>query len=182
MENRIHIISLVILLIISACDKEIKSESFQADSAEIESFQKEISKKEITQTWNSFLNSLSTNNKKAFIELSNNQIRCYDCLENTLIEEKELENMRESDSLGYDKIYDSLIYVPINDFVKNDFDLIFNPEFVKILKEKKTTFHKNTIDNVEYYEVLVTTTEPTLDHEGGQHSFQFKKVNGSLMS
>lgn len=31
---------------------------------------------------------------------------------------------------------------------------------------------------MEYYEILVTTTEPTLNHEGEQHNFQFKKING----
>ena len=52
------------------------------------------------------------------------------------------------------------------------------PSFITTLKEKKTVYHKNNIDDVNYYEVLVTTTNPTYNHEDGQHNFQFKKVNG----
>ena len=121
---------------------------------------------------------IESNQRKGFKKISSESIRCCLCLENTYTEQREIEILRENDSLWYDKIYEALIYIPIDSFVKKDFDLIFNPEFVKILKENKTIFYKRVIEGIEYYEILVTTTEPTLDHEGRQHSFQFIKVNG----
>ncbi|PKV51655.1 hypothetical protein ATE84_3745 [Aquimarina sp. MAR_2010_214] len=166
MKKRTHIIFLAIFLTFLSCAKNKKDEK------------NEFPKNEISKTWNNFLNALDSNRKKDFKELSGKKIRCYLCLENTLAEQKEIEVLKNNDSLWYDKIYDELIYIPIDSFLKKDFDLIFNPEFVNALKEKKTIFHKRIIDGIEYYEVLVTTTEPTLDHEGGQHNFQFKKING----
>jgi len=166
MKNRTYIIILTITLTFFSCNRIKKNTK------------NEFRKSEISETWNDFLNILESNREKDFIELSSEKIRCYLCLENTDFERKEMEILRESDSLWYDKIYDDLIYIPIDSFVKKDFDLIFNPEFVKILKENETIFHKRIIDGIEYYEVLVTTTKPTSSHEGGQHNFQFKKNNG----
>ncbi len=166
MKNRMYIIILTIILTFFSCNR-IKKDT-----------KNEFRKSEISQTWNDFLNILESSREKDFKELSSEKIRCYLCLENTNTEQKEMEILRENDSLWYDKIYDDLIYIPIDSFVKKDFDLIFNLEFVKILKENETIFHKRIIDGIEYYEILVTTTKPTIGHEGGQHNFQFKKING----
>lgn len=163
MKNRTHIILLITLFVIFSCKKDHKNE---------------YDENKISKTWNNFLNVLDPNKKKDFKELSDKKIRCYLCLENTITEQNEIAFLRDNDSLWYDKIYDDLIYIPIDNFVENDFDLIFNSVFVKTLKEKKTIFNERIIDGIEYYEVLVTTTEPTLNHEGGQHSFQFKKIDG----
>ena len=166
MKNRTYIIILNIILISFSCNR-IKKDAKNG-----------LRNNEISQTWNNFLNIIESNNGKHFKELSSKKIRCYLCLENTNTEQKEMEILRENDSLWYHKIYDDLIYIPIDSFVKKDFHLIFNPEFVKILKENETIFHKKIIEGIEYYEILVTTTEPTLGHEGRQHNFQFKKING----
>ncbi|WP_271769877.1 hypothetical protein [Aquimarina algiphila] len=132
----------------------------------------------IEKTWENFLTIVQEKDKAAFKEVSSKTIRCYLCLENTLADQKELDAKRESDPDWYNQLYDKDIYIPIDRFINEDFDLIFNPEFVSILKEKKTIFYKNDNEEVELYEVLVTTTEPSAEHEGGQHSFQFIKKKG----
>ena len=87
----------------------------------------------------------------------------------------------ETDTDWYNKLYDDLILIPIDCFIKDDFDLIFDDGFVEILKDSNYNWHKREIEGIEHYELLVTTTETTATHEGGQHHFQFKKVNGKLL-
>lgn len=166
MKNTTYIVTIIITLISVSCNGNKKDAKIG------------LVKNEISQTWDNFLNVIESNNRKDFKELSNEKIKCYLCLENTNTEEKEIRILRENDSLWYNKIYDDLIYIAIDSFVKQDFDLIFNPEFVKILKENETKFHKRFIEGIEYYEILVSTTEPILGYEGGQYNFQFKKING----
>lgn len=127
--------------------------------------------------WNNFLKIVSTQNKESFKDISSSKIRCYLCLENTIEEQKELVTLRNKDSLWYEKLYSDLIFIPIDSFLKNDFDLLFNKKFVETLKNEKTTFSIIEREGVEYCEVLVTTTQPTPFFEGGQHGFQFKKVD-----
>lgn len=166
MKIKIVTITLLIVAIFYSCSKSKKED------------QSSLVENTIEETWKEFLILVQNKDKTAFKEMSNITIRCYLCLENTLAEQKELESKRESDPNWYDKLYDEDIYIPIDRFVKEDFDLIFNSEFVSILKEKKTVFFKNENEGTELYEVLVTTTEPSIDHEGGQHNFQFIKKNG----
>lgn len=130
MKNSIIIIWLTILLTLFSCKTEKKNENTQFDE------------KDILNTWEIFLNIIESKNKEDFKNISNEKIRCYLCLENTLNEQLEIENLRANDSLWYDKIYDDLIYIPIDRFLNNDFDLIFTPAFVSILKVKKLSFLK----------------------------------------
>lgn len=136
---------------------------------------------EIKKTWFGFLEVVEQKDKNGFRDFAGDTIRCYLCLENTEHEQKVLEFLRENDSAWYDKIYDERIYIPQNKFIEEDFDLFFDKEFVEILKNGETIFSKREFDddNTNAYEVLVTTTEPTLTHEGGQHTFQFRKINDS---
>lgn len=142
---------------------------------------KDIKKSSVNKefpAWNIFLEKVSSKNKQQFKEISNSKIRCYLCLENTASERKKLDNFRDTDSLWHKKLYDDLIYIPIDSFLQNDFDLFFTKQFVEVLKKGKTVFSKVKRDGFEYCEVLVTTTEPTASFEGGQHAFQFKKIEG----
>ncbi len=157
---------LLIVTILYSCSKSKKED------------QSLLVEKTIEKTWVEFLTIVQEKDKTAFKEISSDRIRCYLCLENTLAEQKELESKRESDPNWYDQLYDKDIYIPIDRFVKEDFDLIFSSEFVSILKEKKTIFYKREDRKTEVYEVLVTTTEPSAEHEGGQHNFQFIKKKG----
>lgn len=142
------------------------------------SCKKDKKQSEIENTWSGFLDVVEQKDKNGFRNFSGDTIRCYLCLENTEHEQKVLEFLRENDSAWYDKLYDEKIFIPVNKFIEEDFDLFFNKEFVDILKKGETIYFQREIDTSDIYEVLVTTTEPTLTHEGGQHTFQFRKING----
>ncbi|WP_157483981.1 hypothetical protein [Maribacter hydrothermalis] len=140
---------------------------------------KKITNVELFTVWSNFLNTLEKNDKVAFKKASGKTIRCYDCLENTPSEVQKMILLRDTDSLWYDKIYDDLIYIPVDSFILKDFDLLFNPQFVQLLRDNETTFIDDNENNVRTVHFLVTTTPPTLNFEGGQHSFSFvKKADG----
>jgi len=135
---------------------------------------------DISQTWQQFLTTISTKDKLAFKKLSDTTINCYECLENTTEELNAINHMRMNDSTWYERIYEDMIYVPIADFITDDFDLIFTPSLVKILKSKKPIFNRNDIDKSIISEVLITGIEPNEEFEGMQYVFAFKMINGVL--
>lgn len=128
---------------------------------------------EIAEIWQKLLKTISSNNTIKFKELSGATIKCYDCLENTDKERIAITQLRENDSTWYKHIYEDMIFVPIVDFITEDFDLIFTTEFVKILNTKKAIFLENSSVN---FEVLLTTIESSEEFEGMQHVFEFKKI------
>ncbi|WFO17399.1 hypothetical protein M601_006805 [Cellulophaga baltica 4] len=78
--------------------------------------------------------------RRSFKDLSKSKIRCYPCLENTPEEQAYIAQLHETDTLWYDTIYEDLIYVPVDTFISQDFDLFFNPGFVTLLKRKRNYF------------------------------------------
>lgn len=149
------------------------------------SCKKEEKPDEIQLKWEEFLNVVEQKNIPEFKKLVNDMIRCYMCLENTEHERNVLKYLRDNDSTWYNKIYDEKIYLPINKFIEEDFDLIFTEDFVELLKNSETIFSKREFDedglaaDNDDYEILVTTSKPNiLGEEGGQHDFSFKKNNG----
>ncbi|MEP2281043.1 hypothetical protein [Maribacter sp.] len=136
---------------------------------------KQLPNNEDSKMWSQFLNILENNDTLAFKKASYKTIRCYDCLENTPFESEQMNILREQDSLWYDKIYDDLINIPIDSFVANDYNIQFKPEFIKVLQKNETIVMKDEGNNSIFAHILVTTTPPTLDFEGGQHSFTFFK-------
>lgn len=84
---------------------------------------------------------------------------------------------RDNDKDWYAKIYEQDIYIPVAKFLAEDYDIIFTHKFVGLLIESETIYVYHVSEGIGYMEVLVTTTKPTLLHEGGQHTFQFVKLN-----
>jgi len=138
--------------------------------------EKNASGDDVTVMWTSFLSNLAAEDKEAFKNISGETIRCYDCLENTPSEAQQMNFLRENDSLWYDKIYDDLIYIPIDSFIANDYDILFNPKFINILQENETVISSEETNGIKYTHILVTTTPPTAFFEGGQHMFSFEKT------
>lgn len=137
--------------------------------------EKRASGDDVSVIWASFLSDLTTEDKEAFKNTSGETIRCYDCLEKTPSEAQQMNLLRENDSLWYSKIYEDLIYIPIDSFIANDYDILFNPKFVKILQENETIISSEETKGVTYAHILVTTTLPTAFFEGAQHIFSFVK-------
>ncbi|MDF4203795.1 conotoxin [Maribacter sp. SA7] len=140
---------------------------------------KQLPDNEVSKMWSQFLNILETHDTLAFKKASYKTIRCYDCLENTPFEAEQMSILREQDSLWYDKIYDDLINIPTDSFIANDYNILFNQEFIKILQKNETIIIKDESNDSIFAHILVTTTPPTLEFEGSQHSFTFfKDKNG----
>ena len=136
---------------------------------------KKASGDDVTVMWTSFLSDLEAKDKVAFKHSSDKTIRCYDCLGNTSSEVQQMNLLRENDSLWYDKIYEDFIYIPIDSFIANDYDILFNQKFIHILRENETVISNEDKNGVAFAHILVTTTLPTAFFEGGQHIFSFKK-------
>ena len=137
--------------------------------------EKKASGDDVSVMWASFLSDLTTEDKEAFKEASAETIRCFDCLENTPSEVQHMNLLRENDSLWYSKIYDDLIYIPIDSFIANDYDILFNTTFINVLQENETVISSEKTNGVTYAHILVTTTLPTAFFEGAQHIFSFVK-------
>ena len=133
--------------------------------------EKKASGDDVTVMWTSFLSDLKAEDKEAFKNSSAETVRCYDCLENTPSEAHQISILRELDSLWYVKIYEDLIYIPIDSFIANDYDILFNPQFISILQQNETIYLSEQKEGVTYAHILVTTRPPTAFFEGGQHSF-----------
>ncbi|MEP0214258.1 MAG: hypothetical protein ABJD66_13630 [Cellulophaga sp.] len=142
---------------------------------------KEVSLKEMKQVWTTFLSALKTKDTVKFKRLSASKIRCYACLENTPEKEKELTTFRDTEEDWYTALYTTKIYIPVDLFIAEDYNLIFTHNFVGLLVESETIYVNHAIDGVNYIEVLVTTTKPTKFHEGGQHTFRFVKQNNTWL-
>lgn len=137
--------------------------------------EKKASSDDVTVMWTSFLSDLEAKDKVAFKQSSDKTIHCYDCLENTRSEVQQMNLLRENDSLWYDKIYEDFIYIPIDSFIANDYDILFNQKFIHMLRENETVISNEDKNGVVFAHILVTTTLPTAFFEGGQHIFSFKK-------
>lgn len=129
--------------------------------------------KEMLQNWQQFLAAIEQRDIPKIKTLLSDKIRCYECLENTPSEQKEMEYLRDSIENWYDKIYNDLVYIPRDTFINEDLELIFTKEFITILSTHKTLFSRKEENG---YVVLVTTVAPVTGHEGMQHSFHFKKT------
>lgn len=130
--------------------------------------------------WNDFLRHIENNDLTSFRNMSLSKIRCYDCLSNTEVEDKELSKIMNSNDDWHSLIYDKLIFIEIERFIRNDYQLLFTPSFIEILKKAETRYLERVDDNETFIEVLVTTTNPgevAPNHEGGQTVFQFLKVD-----
>lgn len=136
---------------------------------------KKASGDDVTVMWTSFLSNLEAKDKVAFKHSSDKTIRCYDCLENTPSEVQQMNLLRENDALWYDKIYDDFIYIPIDSFIANDYDILFDQKFIHLLRENETVILNEDKNGVAFVHILVTTTLPTAYFEGGQHIFSFRK-------
>ena len=138
--------------------------------------QNEVSTNDVKNVWSTFLSALKTKDTIAFKQLVAPKIRCYYCLENTPEEQEALAYSRDNDKDWYAKIYEQDIYIPVAKFLAEDYDIIFTHTFIGLLIERETVYVYHVNEGVGYMEVLVTTTKPTLLHEGGQHTFQFVKL------
>lgn len=135
---------------------------------------------ELVNAWKIFLKAVSTNDIRKIKSLSVEKIRCLACLDNTEEEDKEMGKFMMTEPDWYEKLYKEKIFILINKFCKQDYPIIFSKKFIKELQNSKPTYIVEYFNDEKIYEVLITTTKPDKiapGHEGGQHIFQFIKIN-----
>ena len=136
----------------------------------------------LENAWMTFLEAVSKNDIMKIRRISHCSIRCLLCVDNTKEEEKELERFMEREQGWYNKLYAERIFIPIDQFCKNDFPLLFTTAFIEKLKSGKPTFILEQINGEKVYEVLIPTSQPeelARGHEGRLHVFQFIKAKNA---
>ena len=146
-------------------------------------------------TWNKFANSVLNKDKKLFKELSTDCIHCSWCVTNTGTEDSLFEIYRsKNENIWYDKLYTELCFIPIDKFIKEDFDMIFIDKIkTRLMDTSKLNFADDN-HNAKLYskpciiadkrikpdfkEVLLLSIDPTPKFEGAQSAFAFVKING----
>ncbi len=131
------------------------------------------------EAWTLFLKHLESGDLNSFHDMSMSHIHCYECLSNTDIEYSQQSEFRATNDNWYSLTYENMIFIAIDDFIANDYQLFFTPSFITTLQNAETHFLERETDKELFLEVLVTTTEPSTVppiHEGGQTVFQFKKM------
>jgi hypothetical protein len=135
---------------------------------------------ELGNAWKIFLKAVSSNDIRKIKSLSLEKIRCLACLDNTEEEDKEMTKYMMTEPDWYEKLYKEKIFIPIDTFCKQDYPIIFSKSFIKKLQDSETIYTVDHYNDDIIYEVIITTTQPgkiAPGHEGGQHAFQFIKIN-----
>ncbi len=133
----------------------------------------------VAKTWHEYLDAASTNNLKKLKNLSADRIRCLFCLENTEVEEKEIEKCTDTDPNWYNKRYEEKVYIPINTFLQEDYPLIFTKKFIERLRARQPAYRAEHFHGQKIYGVIIQTLKPgelSPGHEGSLYIFQFLKT------
>lgn len=133
---------------------------------------------DMKKVWKNFIEVVQKTDCNKFYNISSPKVYCYECLENTPKEKKELRAIKSNDSNWYKKIYTELIFIPKKIFCEEDLKMILSKKFLQTLKTNETIYRK--IDDKDF-EVLVTTLKTKNAHEGMQYFFRFKKYKDTFL-
>jgi hypothetical protein len=147
--------------------------------------------KEFEETWMTFANAILASDLNTLKRISANCIRCSDCVTNTPKEDSMYnEFTKKNPDTWYDKFYSELSFIPIDKFIKEDLNLIFDPTLKsRMLDTSKIGFHNDEI-NKKLYDAkciispidlkasklqvaIVLVIDPSSETEGFQKAFAF---------
>ena len=134
---------------------------------------------ELAKTWNIFLEAVAANDLKKLRNMSVERIRCLSCLDNTELEEREIEKFKANDPDWYEKLYAEKIYIPVDTFYREDYPLIFTKQFIRILKDRTARYSAESFHGLKIYGVIIATLKPgelSPGHEGCLYIFQFVRA------
>lgn len=153
----------------------------------------------IDRFWKKYVKIIRAKDLQELKEVSLPKIYCEICLENSSSEDSVITNFKiENPDKWYDKLYGELAYIPIDKFIEQDFDSLFNPGVLsKIKKPSNVNFISREFETSEgqsylqtylnegkkytLYEALITTVEPSTQFEGAQIVIQFLETEEGLM-
>jgi hypothetical protein len=147
--------------------------------------------KEFEAAWTTFANAILSGDLKKVKELSSNCIRCSDCVTNTPREDSLYNKFKNKNpDTWYDKLSSELSFIPIDQFIKEDLALLFDPvlksrmfdtskigfhndEINKKLYDKKCIISSANLKNSKLQEAVVLVIDPSVETEGLQKAFAF---------
>ena len=146
---------------------------------------------EFEKAWTKFANAVLSRNPKALAELSSACIYCTHCVTNTPKEDSLFNDFRSKNpDAWYEKLNSEYCYIPINKFLSDDFELIFDSITTsKMLKASKISYHddghnkglyKNNciaksseLKNSKLLEMFVKVIDYSSETEGLSKAFAF---------
>lgn len=146
--------------------------------------------------WTTFSKAILDKDLKTFKAMTAECINCYWCVTNTAKEDTLFEAYRAAnEKTWYDKLNTEFCFIPIDNFISGDYDLIFTDNIKsRILDTSKLYFAdnkhnfklydkpciigKNKVKDLDCKEVLLTTIDSTPKLEGAQFAFAFVKIKG----
>lgn len=153
-----------------------------------------LSNKELEKTWKVFANAILIGNKKIIKDISTNCVYCTDCPTNTRQEDSLFnEYQKKNPKIWYDKLSSEFSYISIDEFLTNDYPLIFdsivntrlfNQSKIRFFDEEtnKNLYKKNCIINSQalkestIIQLFVKTIDWSEENEGMDKVFSFIKT------
>lgn len=188
---------LFLLIILTSCSSGDKTNKAQAQndipSTDTSKTITHTSKpdKEFEEAWVTFANAILAGDLNTLKRISSNCIRCSDCVTNTTKEDSMYNEFeKKNPDTWYDKFYSELSFIPIDKFIKEDLNLIFDPPLKsRMLDTFKIGFHNDEINKKLYVkkciistvdleasklqEAIVLVIDPSSETEGFQKAFTF---------
>lgn len=151
---------------------------------------------EFQRAWKLFASTVLKQDIKSIKALSTDCIMCSDCVTNTFLEDS-LFNKFQNDNPDswYEKLNNDFRFIPVDRFIKEDLDLIFNKKVKSRLLNKSKLIYIDNNHNAKVYakpcvigttplnelnfkEVFLMIIDSTFKFEGGTWAFDFVKKNG----
>ena len=151
---------------------------------------------EFQDAWKLFADAILKQDIKSIKALSTDCIMCTDCFTNTPLEDSLFKKIqKENPDTWYQKLYNDFSFVPVDHFIKEDFDIIFNEKVkLRLLNKSKLIYIDDnhnakvyakpcvigtaSLNELDFQEVLLTYIDPTPKFEGSQRAFAFVKIKG----
>ncbi|HYG38471.1 MAG TPA: hypothetical protein VD908_07635 [Cytophagales bacterium] len=172
--------SIFCLIVLKACDTNNSS------NAEVKKF------------WKRYVKVVKSKDFEELKAISLPKIDCRSCLDNSAKEDSAVTNFKiKNPDSWYDQLYGELVYIPIDKFIEQDFDILFDQDLLsKIKNSSKVIFISRELEKKEgqqylteyiegdkipiLHEALVTTVDPSTQYEGEQVVIQFLETNLGL--
>lgn len=135
---------------------------------------------ELLLTWEKFKSALKSNNKELLKSISADSIWCLDCTDNTDLEYKKMDSLRNDDPDWYENLYGKWVNIPFEQFYSDDLPLIFDKNLLNRLDDTTKVGLGLPHKYNSYYEFLILTMDPDSRYkgfEGYQRVLQFCKTN-----
>ncbi len=127
--------------------------------------------------WKEFARVVQANDTAAFKKMSLEKIECDLCLTNTFEEVLQFEKFKKKNPKTWEKKYKSeLVYVSIDEFLKNDFGLFFDSTAINHIEKATTYIHVSDV-SIELDAYIWNQLQPKFAAVKEKDSLKFYSVS-----